>query len=129
VQSEFLQVLQRKQEIMNEERKTKKYGGHTPSDTDIVIDGYRLICTCPACPEQYDVFNNENGSLVGYLRLRHGTFRADCPDVGGETVYTANPVGDGIFEDHERMDYLHAAVTAIRAYWDKLKKEYGNETE
>ncbi|NDD52705.1 hypothetical protein EBZ39_02295 [bacterium] len=57
---------------------------------DFAIDGYKLVCTCSACPEQYDVFN-DNNKLVGYLRLRHGQFRADCPDVGGTTVYSSRP--------------------------------------
>ena len=39
------------------------------------INGYRLILTCGACPEQYDVFDGDR--QVGYLRLRHGHFRAD----------------------------------------------------
>lgn len=78
------------------------------------INGYRLECTCPACPEQYEVFDAA-GQQVGYLRLRHGWFRADFPDHGGETVYEAYPEGDGIFADHERAGYLSAAVAALAA--------------
>ena len=29
----------------------------------------RLVCTCGACPEQYDVYSAEN-ELVGYIRFR-----------------------------------------------------------
>ena len=47
---------------------------------------YVLKMTCGACPEQYDVFDSE-GKQVGYLRLRHGGFRADYPNCGGDTVY------------------------------------------
>ena len=75
----------------------------------------KLVKTCDACPEQYDAFD-ENGKQVGYLRLRHGYFRVDCPDVGGETVYSAEPEGDGIFMDWERESYLLAAKEAIAAY-------------
>lgn len=75
------------------------------------ILGYDLVLTCGACPEQYDVF--KDGEQVGYLRLRHGYFRADYPDCGGETVYTATPEGDGIFEEDERDFYLTAAIQAI----------------
>ncbi len=78
------------------------------------IDGLKLVCTCAACPEQYDVFDGER--QVGYLRLRHGWFRADCPDVGGETVHEAYPRGDGIFDDDEREAHLAEAVAAIRQW-------------
>ena len=75
------------------------------------ILGYELEMTCGACPEQYDV--RKDGELVGYLRLRHGSFYADYPDRGGETVYVALPEGDGMFKDHERDQYLTEAITAI----------------
>lgn len=75
------------------------------------ILGYRLEQTCSACPEQYDVFK---GDLeVGYLRLRHGYFRADFPTCGATTVYEANTHGDGVFEEHERTFHLTRAVIAI----------------
>lgn len=80
------------------------------------IDGYDLRLTCSACPEQYDVFLK--GAQVGYLRLRHGEFRADVPDCGGDTVYTASPNGDGEFFDDERDGYLRAAVAAIHAHFN-----------
>lgn len=63
-------------------------------------------------PEQYNVFLG--GQKVGYLRLRHGHFRADWtehPQV--VTVYRADPLGDGSFEDAERKKYLTEAVRAI----------------
>ncbi len=75
------------------------------------INGYKLDMTCGACPEQYDVY--KDNKLVGYLRLRHGYFRADYPDCGCETVYTAQPDGDGIFEDDEREHFLTEAINAI----------------
>lgn len=89
----------------------------------IMIHGYRLQQTCSACPEQYDVFD-DLGQQVAYFRLRHGSFRVDVPDCGGETVYTANPEGDGIFMDHERVRYLTEAILAVQEYyinrrWDK----------
>lgn len=71
----------------------------------------RLEKTCDACPEQYDVFDGDK--MVGYLRLRHGHFTVQYPDVGGVCVYEAFPEGDGIFEDHERTGYLMMAETAI----------------
>ena len=91
-------------------------------DKPILIHGYRLQQTCSACPEQYDVFANDE--IVAYFRLRHGTFRVDVPDCGGETIYTAHPEGDGIFMAHERVKYLTEAILAVQEYyinrmWDK----------
>lgn len=77
------------------------------------IDGLELIQTCGACPEQYDVLDKDH-NVVGYLRLRHGYFRVDFPDSGGETIYEAHPKGDGIFEYDEREFYLTEAVKAIK---------------
>lgn len=71
----------------------------------------KLVKTCDACPEQYDAFLD--GKQVGYLRLRHGGFRVDYPDCGGETIYDANPRGDGEFYNEERDYYLRCAVDAI----------------
>lgn len=84
----------------------------------VEIDGFRLVCTCGACPEQYDVFAAE-GRQVGYLRLRHGHFRADYPDLGGETVYQSDTKGDGVFSDEERMVELKKAVEAIKRRMEK----------
>jgi hypothetical protein len=76
----------------------------------------RLEMTCGACPEQYDAFD-ETGKQVGYLRLRHGSFTVECPDVGGTEVYSANPDGNGIFTAAEREFYLTAAKSAIENYY------------
>lgn len=76
----------------------------------------RLVQTCWMCPEQYDAFD-ENGERVGYLRLRHGCFRVDCPDCLELTVYEAFPKGDGCFIDDEERDYyLRFAVDAIEKW-------------
>lgn len=74
----------------------------------------RLVLTCGACPEQYDVYDGDR--QVGYIRLRHGALRVDCPDTGGETVYEATPEGDGSFEPHERDYYLRFCVAAIERW-------------
>jgi len=79
------------------------------------IDGYELNGG-GACPEQYDVF--KDGKEVGYLRLRHGYFRADYPTIctrGGKTIYEAWPRGDGEFFPDERKYYLTEAIRAIDA--------------
>jgi len=83
---------------------------------DLEINGYKLVLTCPACPEQYDVFDCD-GKKMGYLRLRHGWFRADAPCCGGDTVYESYPNGDGMFDDDEREPELTKAVDAIQAWW------------
>lgn len=73
----------------------------------------KLVMTCGACPEQYDVFD-EAGREVGYLRLRHGYFAARCPNSDGEEVYHASPLGDGVFDSEEEREYhLRFAVDAI----------------
>lgn len=71
----------------------------------------RLEKTCGFCPEQYSAFigNKE----VGYLRLRHGYFRVDYPNCGGELLYDAYTKGDGIFADDERDWYLNKAKEVI----------------
>ena len=67
--------------------------------------------TCYACPEQYDVFLD--GKQVGYLRLRHGYFRCDYLNCGGETVYGSYTEGDGMFDEEERFYHLNKAIVAL----------------
>ena len=71
----------------------------------------RLEQTCIACPEQYDAFIGDR--QVGYLRLRHGNFTVEYPDVFGTLVYQANTKGDGMFEEEERDYHLDRAKAAI----------------
>ena len=72
----------------------------------------KLVRTSLAMPEQYDAFD-ESGEQVGYLRLRHSRFRVDFPTNGGQTIFEANPKGDGIFDDDERDFYVQQACDAI----------------
>jgi len=73
-----------------------------------VYEAIKLVQTCGACPEQYDVYlHNQN---VGYLRLRHGYFRAEH---NGTIVYDANTIGDGCFDGSERDQHLTNAKKAI----------------
>ena len=82
--------------------------------SDCKPDRYTVVCTCYACPEQYDVFKNDDmDNIVGYLRLRHGTFRVAYPNVGDGLIYEGYPQGDGIFTKEERPVFLYAAVLAI----------------
>mgnify|MGYP001602130932 CR=1 FL=1 len=81
------------------------------------ILGLDLEQTCFACPEQYDVWMGDE--CVGYLRLRHGWFYAEC---NGITVYETNDCkGDGIFEYEEREFFLTEAVKAILKHLVSVK--------
>ena len=83
-------------------------------DLPFELDGYRLECTCHACPEQYDVYYA--GDKVGYLRLRHGVFTAETPDCLDELVYVSHTKGDGRFHNSERVPELKRAIRAIRKF-------------
>ena len=86
------------------------------------LNGFKLIRTCIACPEQYDVYKvNEDGSEenVAYLRLRHGTFRAECP-FNGPVVYKSTDMrGDGTFYDEERDQFLNEALEKVKEFYEK----------
>jgi hypothetical protein len=96
---------------------------YRPERVTVRVGGLDLIKTCEACPEQYEVFLG--GVPVGYLRLRHGTFRADAIAVGGPTVYSQDGIlGDGEFlHEQDRAKHLLAAVRALAGWWDKRLNE------
>ena len=77
----------------------------------------RLVQTCEACPEQYDAFERSGTLQIAYLRLRHGRFRVQCPNVGGETIYEAHTCGDGEFSESERQRQLLIACTRIANHY------------
>lgn len=72
-----------------------------------------------ACPEQYEARIGDR--IVGYIRLRFGEFRLDCPDCGDETVLSMDiPESDGGHEflgefpnDCIRSKYLDIAKAGI----------------
>lgn len=74
-------------------------------------NGLEIKMTSGACPEQYEIF--KDGKQVAYYRLRHGEFRVDVPNCGGETILEAEPNGDGIFDDNERIIYLLKAMRKV----------------
>lgn len=82
---------------------------------------YKLVQTCGACPEQYDVFHESDlDNRIGFLRLRDGYFRAEYMD---RIVCEAYPKGDGIFEWEEREFCINNAIKAIdeaRASYQKM---------
>lgn len=73
------------------------------------ILGLDLVCTCGACPEQYDAFYE--GEYVGYFRLRHGGFTVD--DSKDNTILSESTIGDGVFDSTEREDCLTRGCLAI----------------
>lgn len=85
---------------------------------------FRLEMTCFACPEQYDVYLEDE--KVGYLRLRHGHFRCDVPDCGGKRVFDAYTEGDGMFDEDERDPMLSEALAAL-AEEIELQEEFTYE--
>lgn len=94
----------------------KKAGMHQDAQIPLIKklynkNGLEIKMTCGACPEQYEVF--KNGNQVAYYRLRHGGFRVDFPNVRGETIYEAEPNGDGMFDDNERLIYLARAMRIV----------------
>lgn len=81
-----------------------------------VPENWNLIQTCGACPEQYDL-KDENGDNIAYFRLRHGSFRVEVPDCNGKEVYYANPEGDGCFGSEERPRYMSEAISAVKKHY------------
>lgn len=81
-----------------------------PVETAVSIE---LVRTSMAMPEQYDVFRD--GRQIGYLRLRHGFFRAHYPDHTADgAVYETGVRGDGFFhDDEERARELRAAAVEL----------------
>jgi len=95
--------------------------GYESNPPDYVFDNLEFIGTCGACPEQYDVvlLKNDQRFQVGYVRLRHGRLRVECPDVWGKEVYSCSFDDDwkGRFDDEEeRLDYLEKAAEAIQGW-------------
>ena len=78
------------------------------------IDGYILINISGSNPEVYDVILND--VQVGYLRLIDGLFYAACPNVDGEHVFEATPMGKDMFKTYERMIYLTKAIEQIKLW-------------
>ena len=83
--------------------------------------GYGLVHSGVAWPESYDITLDASGdgaphTIIGYLRLRHGHFRAEVAERDGEIVFEAWPSGDGMFDDDERVRHLEAAVLCIDAW-------------
>ena len=73
-------INKRKQEEKEMEMREKK-------EKYYVVDEYRFVQTCMACPEQYDVYIDGSDEMVAYVRLRWGILTCTVPDAGGREVY------------------------------------------
>lgn len=99
--------------------KIVKKDGYSERNFKMEIDGLVFVRTCAACPEQYDVFQKQNGELgtgtVGYVRLRYGHLSCDYPDVGGEVVYDCDFDDEwkGDMTSEEREEQLAKCAEAI----------------
>lgn len=83
-------------------------------------DNVILNRTCAAFPEQYDAFDSR-WNLIGYLRIRHGLFTVEAPDVGGTIVYEAvTSSGSGYFNDDERSMFLDRAKVALSDFYNNV---------
>lgn len=78
--------------------------------------GYTLVQTCAGCPEAYDVKDNQ-GNQWAYLRLRHGSFSVEVPDVHGEQLVVWYPKGDGTFTRDERYYWLNRALKLCKLHY------------
>jgi hypothetical protein len=97
---------------------------------NLLIHGYQLTLTCAACPEQYDVHDNE-GNQVAHMRLKNGVFSVHCPDYGDEIVYTARPRGESIFNDSERLSHLNVGIINMQEWLirERYKLIHGDDDE
>jgi len=76
-----------------------------------------LIKTCEACPEQYNVFRDED--KVGYIRLRNGFLSVYCPDCFKKCVYSKkfnNENLDWFKSEKERKKYLNLCKQRIKEF-------------
>lgn len=69
-----------------------------------------FINTCKCCPEQYDVYDEDNNQ-VAYVRLRHGYLSVRCPDADSPEIYgTYGVKGSGEFYDAKERAYFIAEI-------------------
>lgn len=81
----------------------------------MIIKGLNFIETCSACPEQYDV-KDEQGNMVGYVRLRYGGLTCEYPNVNGEVIFSKyfDDGWMGCFESDEQcQNYLFIIADKI----------------
>jgi len=78
------------------------------------VKGYQLRNVSGCSPEAYDVY--WAARHVGHLRQNAGQFTAEVHGIGrADPVYEASTIGDGTFDEAERVHHLGRAVDAINA--------------
>lgn len=108
-----------------------RLGDLLQAEIDKIADKIKLVCTCGACPEQYDMFIDD--TLVGYIRYRWGYLACrpcnnDVTD-WNKTVYEWEHPDDGmsgIIPEDQRDMLLQQCKNAIAKYiWagDELESE------
>lgn len=78
-------------------------------------DNVILSRTCTVSPEQYDAFDSR-WNLIGYLRIRHGLFTVEAPDVGGTVVYEAMTSSNTGFLDRAKValsDFYNGGISPV----------------
>ncbi len=83
------------------------------------INGLYFNQTSCGCPEQYDVFDEDNNQ-VGYVRLRHGLITCECPDIGGTEIHNEDLSGfsiDGVLHYDLRPTILSVIANKIKQYY------------
>ena len=88
----------------------------------------QLVCTCGACPEQYDVYSAEN-ELVGYICFRLGSLYCCSQNQNGidfdNVVYTwdCNDGWAGVIPDDVREEVLENCKQALAKYCTEKQSE------
>jgi len=76
------------------------------------VNGYRLRNVSGCSPESYDVFWADRH--VGHLRQNAGQFTAEVHCIRrADPVYESSTIGDGTFDEPERVHHLRRAVESI----------------
>lgn len=85
-------------------------------------DNIILNRTTSSLPEQYDAFDLQH-RLIGFLRIRHGVFTVEAPDIGGAVVYMAKVSECSCcFADNERIEFLAKARVALSEFYTAKKR-------
>lgn len=82
----------------------------------------RLVCTCGACPEQFDVYSDKN-ELIGYIRFRWGHLQCRPQNQNGidfDTIVYAWSCDDGwvgVIPGDVREEVLENCKQALVKYY------------
>lgn len=86
----------------------------------------KLIQTCIACPEQYDVVDDTTNEVIGYIRYRWGHLVCNPVENGeykfDKVLYEWYPKDsdgfEGVLEEEEREIVLSACLDALEKYYN-----------